>query len=85
MLYQQPYSAAVWSPLSCPVPAVLQMHKGLDIAISDEASSTVIHVRGPVSARMCDVGGVFDKLGKCCFCTAASPAAPILSVDFHLF
>lgn len=44
---------------------LLQMHQGLDIAISDEASSTVIHVRGPVSARMCDVGCVFDKLGEC--------------------
>lgn len=42
------------------------MHsKGLDIDISDEASSTVIHVRAPISARLCDVSCVFDKLGKC--------------------
>lgn len=36
----------------------------MDIAISDEATSTVIHVRGPrMCARMCDVDSVFDKLG----------------------
>lgn len=55
-------------PLLLPVTSLLQMHKGLDIVISDEASSTVIHVKGPVNARMCDVGCVFDKLGE-------SPAA----------
>lgn len=46
---------------------LLQMYKDLDIDITDEASSTVIHVRGPVSARMCDVGSVFDQLGECCW------------------
>jgi hypothetical protein len=43
------------------------MYKDLDIDITDDAYSTVIHVTGPVSARMCDVGSVFDQLGKWCW------------------
>jgi hypothetical protein len=57
-------------PVLLLVASSLQMHKGLDIVISDEASSTVIHVKGPVNARMCDVGCVFDKLGE-------SPVGPL--------
>ncbi len=42
----------------------VQMRRGLDIDICDEASSTVIHVKAPISARLCDVSCVFDKLGE---------------------
>lgn len=57
-------SSSSLQPRSLPSACCLQMHKVLDIDISDEASSTVIHVRAPISARLCDVSGVFDKLGE---------------------
>lgn len=58
----------------------------LDIAITDDDASTVIHVRGPGGcARMSDLGCVFDKLGEHLHSTQQGrlPPGHLLRSDAH--